>query len=734
MTAYQPIKLPAPPAEMPKGEGLGLDVPHLWAVFRRRFGLFLAAFLATVAMVVIVTFQLTPLYDATARLVINSSETQALDYSSIIAGISPDAAAVDTEVEVILSRKAAAAVADELDLWTDPEFGVDPEAEEGLLSRLVPGQLKGEEPDLALVRQRTIDRLLAATDAERAGITYAIVVTATSEDPQKATAIANAFAERYLTDQLDQKFETYERVNTYLAGAVEKSREELRAAEDAVEAYRTETGLLSAEGTLLSEQQVSDLQAQLIVQEADLAERRAKLTTVERRLALGAGAGSISAVLQSAVIADLRGKQADLTRRRAELETRYGPLHPEVQNVEQEAAELEAQIETETARIVSALENEVRVAENRVGTLRSRIRELEDELATDNVELVRLRELEREADVARMNWQAVRTRSRESLQLADLAEADARIADPATMPVRPAFPDKVLNLALGVLLGLGAGGLAVSLAEIFDQGVRTAADVERQLGTGLVSMVPELSPAKLGEARPEDYVADKPLSAFAESYRTIRSALALTGEADSRVVAVTSAVSGEAKTVSALALARIAALSGDKVVIIDCDLRRRVLSAAFEGEAGDDSRGLAEVLAGAVPLRAAIRKDHLTSLDVLPVAEDRSGLGDLFGGRRFPALLGRLREAYDLVVLDTAPLTAVAETRLAVQAADATILCVRWKETPAALARSAAKVLAETSTPLVGAVLTRVDQRAQAGYGYEGSGRYYSQHGKYYFD
>ena len=737
MTAYTTIRLPTEAEARGQAAPSGLDLPGLWAMFRRRFRLFLAALVATVASVVIVTWQLTPLYEAQSRVIINSRETQALDFTSIIAGISPDAAAVDTEVEVIVSRKAAAAVADDLDLWTDPEFGDAGPREPGLLDRVIPAQLRRPPPDPALARERTMERLLAAVRAERAGITYAIQLTATSREPAKAARIANAFAEQYLTDQLDQKFETYERVNTYLADAATRAGAEMRAAGDAVEAYRVETGLLSAEGTLLSEQQVSDLQAQLVVQEADLEERRAKLTTVQRRMELGAGPEAVSAVLASPVIVTLRSKMADLTRQKAELQTRYGPLHPQIDKVNSEIADAQGQIASEAERVVSALENEVRIQENRVAALRQRIRALEDELGTDNAALVRLRELEREAEVARLNWQTLRTRSRETAQLTELAEPDARVADPAAIPTAPAFPNKALNLFLGVLLGVGAGGLAVTLAEVFDNGMRTGEDVERHTDARLISMIPELAPGKLTDGRPpQDYLVDKPLSAFAEGYRTVRSALALQAEDGPKVVAVTSAVSGEGKTVSALCLARIAALSGDRAVLIDCDVRRRVLSQMVLAEAGeaDEARGLAEVLTGRVPVRTAIRRDALTELDVLPVSEDRSGTGDLFGSNRFGALLDRLRQDYDLIVLDTAPLTAVADTRLAVRAADVAVLFVRWKETPVPLVRAAAKVLAETGTKLAGAVLTRVDLRAQAGYGYEGSSRYYTRHGKYYFD
>lgn len=710
-----------------------LDLPALWAVFRRRLYLFLAVSLATLALVVVITFQLTPKYDATARVVLNARETQALDVSAIISGMSPDAAVVDTEVEIIRSRLMATRVAERLDLYADPEFGGAPPAQGTAAAGILPDQLAAPSPDEALRRAQTIDALIDAVTAERVGITYAIVITVRSREAEKAARIANAYAEQYVRDGLDRKFETYELVNSYLDDAVEDNRQRLRVAEDAVERYRAESGLLSAEGALLSEQQVADLQAELVVQEADLAERAAKLSTVNRRVELGAGADAISEVLASPVIGALRSKEADLVRRKSDLETRYGERHPQIDNVNSEMAELQQQIRGEVSRIVAGLQNDVDVARQRVQSLRASINNMRTSLTSDNQALVRLRELEREAQVSRRSYEQLLARAQQAELFEDLAEADARIADPATAPTTPAFPNKLLNLALGLLLGGALGAFAITLAEMFDSGLRAGDDVERALDAPLLTMVPLLRAA--GAPPPADYIVDRPLSSFAESYRTLRSALALrkTDEGKGQIVALASAVSGEGKTVATICLGRIAALAGDKVVVIDADVRRRMLSAAFD-DAGVDAPGLAEVLSGAAPLSAAVRRDPRSTLDVLPVSADRSGVGDLFGSPRFARLLAHLQTKYDLILIDTAPLTAVADSRTVVNSADLAVLFVKWKSTPRQVARLGRKILSTLKTPVLGVVLTQVDMRAQAGYGYQGSSRYYAQNGKYYFD
>ena len=197
-----------------------------------------------------------------------------------------------------------------------------------------------------------------------------------------------------------------------------------------------------------------------------------------------------------------------------------------------------------------------------------------------------------------------------------------------------------------------------------------------------------------------------------------------------KVVALTSALSGEAKTVSSLCLGRICAMSGDRVIVIDCDARRRILS----GSVNSVRTGLLEVLSGNGSLKEAIRKDAKTNLHILPISGAQDGVADLFGSNAFDGLLSKLKTKYDLIILDTAPVTAVADTRTIISAADVALLAVRWRTTPVKIARSAIKILDELPTPVKGAILTQVNARSQTQYGYEGSYAYYNSHSKYYHD
>ncbi len=169
-------------------------------------------------------------------------------------------------------------------------------------------------------------------------------------------------------------------------------------------------------------------------------------------------------------------------------------------------------------------------------------------------------------------------------------------------------------------------------------------------------------------------------------------------------------------------------MSGDKVIVVDCDARRRILSDAFK----EKQAGLLQVLTGEIPLRDTICTDEKTSLHILPISGQQEDVVDIFGSNAFDAVINKLKTKYDLIILDTAPVTAVADTRTIISAADCVLFIVRWRSTAAKIAASAMRILSGLSTPVMGSVLTQVNAKSQTQFGYEGSYAYYSSHEKYY--
>ena len=735
-----------------------LDIKSLIGIVRRRFWSGLAAAAITLLAYVLFSAQETPVYSATSRLVLNVQRQQVFDFESVVSGMPSDAAAVNTEIEVIKSREIAGDVVDDLSLTNVPEFNPtlrEPTRMErlrssvsGFFANFLPSQVSdGEAEGLTgeasvdideRARERAISAVLSRLDAQRVGGTYVIEISARSETPSLARDIANAYADGYLSAQLDAKFEATERANEWLNERVESLRAEVRAREQAVAEFRERNGLLDTEGATLSEQQVADINSRLAAQRAELSAASARLDSVQSQLERGVSPGTIGEILRSDVIQELRQRESTARGRLAELSSRYGPRHPQILTINREIADIEAQMEAGVERIISNLQNDVDTARERVRSLQASLAAAQSELARDNSALVRLRELEREAEASRVLFESFLSRFRQTNEAETLTSADARIVARATTPGAPATINPMVRIAIGLILaGMVAGGVMI-LLEMLDGGLNTEDDIERNLNLPHIASIPRLKPALLtrlsggGKIDPVKYAVDKPMSGFSESVRSIRSAIRICGiDEKNQVVAVCSALPGEGKTTVSSVLGEISAMAGTRTIVVDCDLRRRLLSHALVPDA---QGGILEYLNGDVALDSIVVRHEASGLDVLPLTEVTFTPRDVFGSQAFEGLLEELRNRYDLVVLDTPPVLAVADARSIASNADAVIITARWKKSSVTAVRKAIGELRQAGANVLGVVLNSVDLAAQARYGYDNAGYYYRSYRKYYAD
>jgi len=724
-----------------------VDIRDVFLVFWRRIGLFLAALVLVASLVTVITLQVKPKYSTAASVLIDLQDKDATDLSSVLTGAPPDSAQVDTQVEVIKSLILGDKVVTKLNLVNDPEFNGNLRDIKGMakfkawVKSLLPQPL--EENAVASVseeleKERVVHAVLSGLSVFRKGSTYVINIGYTSEDPEKAALLANTFAESYLLEQLDAKFDATSRANGWLNDRLTVLRAEVRSAENAVEVYRGQSGLLSAQGSSLTEQQISDLNAQLIIQTADYNEVVARLESVKAKVARGDAADTIGEVLASAVIQTLRAQESTVAGKRAELSSRYGPRHPEVLKVEREAADVQAQIQQEIKRIVSNLESEVGIARQKVRSIESGLGRLRGELSSNNRSLVRLRELERDAEASRSLYESFLERFKENDDQETITDADARIISKAVVPSVQSSPNTLLNLLLGLALGIAAGLGLVVLAEMLDNGLSTGADVEREIGIPFITSVPKLGDGWVNVVRnlmgknqmPGDFIAENPLSMFAESFRTLRSTILLSDDTKKpKVVTITSALPGEGKTTIVRSLGRLSAMSGSKTVIVDCDLRLRQLSKLSEIE---PKAGLIKYLKGDAALRDLIVRDKKSECDYVLNSEHEYTNRDLFGTPEFGKLLKALSRKYDLIILDTAPALLVTETRDIAHQSDVVIMASRWRKTKSDAIKTATNILEGVQANIIGLVLTQVNMRTRRKYGIGDYSYYSRQYGKYY--
>jgi capsular exopolysaccharide synthesis family protein len=512
-------------------------------------------------------------------------------------------------------------------------------------------------------------------------------------------------------------------------------RDQLQAADAEVQQYKIANNLLSAEGATLTEQEISGLNQQLAGARAEQAETDARLSTAKAQLARGSNGEDVGEALTSPVVQQLRKQRAEKSAEVADLSGRYGERHPDLLKAKRELADIDGQIQAEIQRIISSLEAKAQVSRQRTASMAGSVANSRGVLAGNNRAGIRLAELQRKADSVRTLYETLLARFKQTTTTQGIEQPDARVVSRARIPTSPSAPKPSLNLALGLFMALGAGAAAIVLAEILMAGLFTEDEVERRLGLPYLGSVPLLASAVEGkiarDVSPADYLLTKPLSSFAESFRKLRAAILFSRVGETvKVIAITSSLPGEGKTTTTFSLARTLAQSGANVVVVDCDLRQSAISRFLTEK---PETGLIEVLNGQSSLDQALLTDQ-SGAKVLPLSGAAYTPRDVLGSAAMARLLSELRSRFDVVLLDTAPLLAVADTRILAPSADAVVMLARWKKTPVKAITTALSLLQGRGIFVAGVALTQVDLKAQGRYGYGDANYYYKSYRQYYAD
>jgi exopolysaccharide transport family protein len=718
-----------------------IDIGEIFQALRRRRWALGGCVLLITSVVLLVTFQLTPLYTATAEVLIDLRDHNVVDLDSVLSGLSSDASTIESQIQVIRSHSLAIRVIETLHLDRDPEFN-QALREPGMgavlqawLRGLAPGEAEetSEEERLALEQTRLIEALSEARSVSRVGRrSYVISIAFTSERAAKASQLANTLAEFYLVEQLEAKFDATERATDWLNERLGALAAELEKSERLVEAYRSEHGLVNSRGTTVDEQQLVEINTQVILARADLAEKRARFRHVTELLDSGSGVESVAEVLASTVVHDLRQRQAELAREQAELESRYGDRHPRMINIRAQRKDLELGVAAELQRIVANLGNEVVVAGSRAQSLERSLTQAQHQRSLGETSRIRLRELNRHAVANRTLYESFLGRFNETREQQGIQDADARIISAATVPVEPSYPRKGLFAAAGFLASLIVGAGVVVLLERLDNGFHNIRELEDALGLPLLASIPELSEtdARVDEEllSPPDYLLARPLSIYGEAIRGLRTALMLSNvDVPPRAVIISSSMASEGKTSIALSLARSIAQSGKRVVVVDGDLRRPAVARRL---GLSPKAGLIEYLAGQATLDEVLVTDESSEMHVLPTLQGAGNAPDLLGSESMRILLEKLKTDYDFVLVDSPPLLLVSDARVLGEICDKLVFVVRWEQTPRQAAQEAVHRLRQFEIDVAGVVLARVDLKRDAEHYYGDS--YYRSASDYY--
>ena len=734
----RPTGTPHPPAmgrrERPRA-GLASDaaIPDgaaILAILRRRKWLLLAPMLLCPLLAYIALSQFNPLYTATGTLLYDANGYNVRELQSILRVDPITDAIMASQAEVLRGMPVVEQVARQLNLLNNPEFNASlrrppwPRQLQGVIRWMLfhPPPASSDEPPgprLDPARNATLSAVQAALIVTPLKASHVLEVSFTAEDPVIAAAAVNNAMDLYVKSQLGAKYGAVARAQQWLEQRRDELRKELRHSEDAIAQYRARNGLIEGMHARLDSEQVSLLTENLARARSALAEAEGKLDAASGR----AGAAAQAAIAPSVV--QLRARHDQLSAKSQSLLARLGGSHPDVQAVRAQLADVDRTVAAEIGRVVAATDADVRADRERVDALQRDLSEQHEQIARDAEAQVPLNAMSRDADAERGLLQAMLERIQQTAQQASIQAPDAHEISLALVPDRPSFPRTGQWLAAATSFGIVLGLLVVYVRELADSTFQSGDDVRTILGLPCLGLIPRMSRRALRGTTVEDYAARKPRSALAEQLRALRAGLSLWPDRP-HIIAVTAAHPQEGKTTVTKALGRLAAMNGERVIMVDCDIRHP------SPTANPHLPGLVDYLQEQITLPQAIQKDPSTGMDWIPSGKGEANALGLLMSATMARLLQSLRDDYDLVLLDTPPAEAITDARIVAGLADATLFCVRWRATSRHVALHALELLEEAHAIVVGAALTQVDINAHLRSGYADAEVYHPRYGGYF--
>jgi len=740
-----------------------MEAPNeLWEWLRllnRRKALIVGAGLVAVALMALIVAQQTPMYKASSRIMLDTRTFKPVSTEQALSGVDTfNLGAIQSELEVIQSEFLIGRVVDRLGLASNPEFnGTKPPGfldtslapirdlwHSGIASLLAPPKKappaaatvgaprgnRGDDSDPG--RRAAIGTVSGHLNVALLGRTFVIVVTVESTDGTMSARIANAIAEVYLADQVDNKNEANRRATEWLEERLAELRRNLQVAEEAVATYRRDKGLAGSPEGVVSTQTLSDLNGKYIAAKTRRIEKEGRLVALSKASLNPNELANITEVASNATLNALRTQELELTRRIADYQTQFGPNHPKVMQAQAELASVRSRFLAQTQSITLAIRAELDAAKSEEEELKTQTERASVLSGATSQYEAELKQLEREAQSNRALYESFLNRFKELREQQDIQRADARIlayAWPSSTPSSPQYKSSLFAaFIIACLLGT-AGAIA---AEKLDRVFRSASQVEKATGVAVLGMVPLVKGAAGLRANIVSQVLDRTTSSAAEAMRAVFTAISLSNlDRPARVIAITSSTPSEGKTTFASALGGLLTKmnTSRRVLLVDLDLRQAKLAQAL----GLKDRGgtIDEYLMGTKTLDECIRRHDISGVDYICARPDTPNAPEILESHAMKAALATFADRYDLVLLDSPPVMAVSDARIISQLADYTIFIVHWARTPRDVVTSAMSALLAV-TDRVGIVINKVNLAKHALYEYGDYGDYYSRYNSYY--
>lgn len=672
-------------------------------LWRGKWIIVLCSFLVSIVGLYYLFALATPMYPARAVVALETQESNVVDFESVLSGGSGGSEEVNTQVEVIRSRNVATKLVDRLNLIDDPEFNpalLDPNPFHPInIVKSVLGIVDKPRTEVQ-IKNKVIDNVLAQVSVSNIRQSLVFSIGATTTNADKSALIANTLADIYIQDALDVKYKATEQASKWLSEKAAELKQELEVSELRVKDFSGNTQLVNEESLALLSRQLKDMRQRVTDLDDD---REAALV---RLTGLQTVADSADRILIAQIANDTR------LSRLAELAATD--------------ANAAADFDIRLTNLLAQLNVEYERAEQQLDAMKKSEQSFSLKIDSQSSDLVQLQQLQREAGANGLLYESFLSRLKETTIQQGLQKPDSRLLSEA-VPRPKSSPRGSIVLIMSSLLGAMFGSALVMLKELRNNTFRTADDLETVTGFSVLGTIPKAE----GKARSDvlSYARLKPTSVFAEAIRNLRTSVLLSSpDKQPQVIMSTSSVPGEGKTTQSLTLAQNMAGLGKRVIVVEGDIRKLIFAEYFDIK---NKASFLSVLTGETSVEDAIFQHEDMGIDILIGEKSSVNAADLFASEKFEAFIKHLRQKYDYIIVDTAPVLAVPDARVIGQHMDAIIYTVLWDSTTKTQVKQGLAMLSSVGLRINGLVLNRVNSKKMKKYGHAGQYGYDSEDGYY---
>jgi len=719
-----------------------------WMLLRKRRWTVLALLAFTFAGVTIATLKETPMYEAKALIEIEKENPNIVTTADLFEIDNVSNTFLETQYKVLESESLSRRVIRDLQLDEREEF--NPPRHWWSLPSRSPAGSPASAGTAAETLQPDTDGVYNALktfkdrlDVEPVKQSRLVEVTFESQDSVLAARILNSLSANYIDQNLELRWDAAQKASGWLSQQLVGVKIKLEKSEDEMQAYARANNLLfliSDKGTTenIVDSRLRQLQEELTRAQAERISKESLYRLIE-----AGDYASLPTVFDNRELQELTLRLSDLETQHALLATTFAADYPKRKQLESEIAEAQQTLDQERNRATTHIGNDYFAAVHREALLRQAFGDAQHDADQIAEKSVQYNILKREVDTNRGLYEGLLNQLKQAGIAAGLKESNIRIVDAAVPPKKPAKPRTGLNLSLGLLVGLALGMGAAFLQEHFDNSLKTTEDVERIMQLPALALIPAVESLNghktsgndteirsgdprtgaarhrkwpgggngNGQSSPAHWYRIDDLSpkysALSEAFRSLRTSVLLSAaEQPPRSLLVSSAQPGEGKTTVSTNLAISLAQLGQRVLLIDGDLRRPSVHRAFDIRG---NMGVVSYLTGQQDWREAVEKISLPGLEVLVCGPVPPNPAELLSSDRMQKLIGQALEEYKFVVVDSPPLLNVADSRILSTLVDGVVLVVKGGETPRELALRAQGYATNVGARVIGVVLNNVD-------------------------